>query len=319
MLRNLLLMFASIATGFVLLEAAARFAVVLPGPYALPVEMVVKDVRGFWTLNPGFVGKMDNRVDFSDKRISVSGDGSRMIPCRNRSDGPRVVLIGDSQTFGHGLSDEESWANRLQCALKDAGTAWRVFNLGVPGVNIDSYVARLVQIVPVLSPNDRVIVFVTWNDLHSFQRRDGVSRAASSTNALAPVTPGAPISAIPVQPVAYLGEYTWRYRLYGKTGIFVPRFDDVKTFVESMLFSSVLFNIAYPRIRELNFMFRSTDALFAKIPDGTFENNFRLLGNMGDAVRRTGAAFDVVLLPNRVFFDQTYYGAYSQGGKIFPD
>lgn len=318
MIRNLLLLFTSVLAGFGLLEIGARFVVALPSPYVLPAELVVQDSRRFWTLNPGFEGEMDNRVDFSGKRITVTRDGSRTVPCRQTADGPRIVLIGDSQTFGQGLSDDETWANRLQCMLAGAEAGGRVFNFGVPGVNIDSYAARLVQIVPVLSPADRVIVFVTWNDLHTYQSPDAIAHVTSAAEALESANPGGRFVAMLVEPIRFLHDETWRYRFFRRTGVFVPRFDDAHTFVGSMLFSSALFNVVYPRIRELNYRFRSSGALFAKIPDGTFENNFRMLQIMAEAVGRTGAAFDVVFLPNRVFFDDAYYSAYSKGGLVFP-
>ena len=47
----------------------------------------------------------------------------------------RIWLIGDSQTFGFGLSDADTWPNRLQEILLERGYRdTKVLNLGVPGI-----------------------------------------------------------------------------------------------------------------------------------------------------------------------------------------
>ena len=114
---------------------------------------------------------MDNRIDFRGKSLTVDDAGTRSVMCRQKNAGvPRVFLVGDSQTFGQGLSDRETWASILQCQLRDAKFSGQIYNLGVPGVNIDS-VHRMRQVVPVLRDGDRVIVGVTWNDLHTFHEK----------------------------------------------------------------------------------------------------------------------------------------------------
>jgi len=59
--------------------------------------------------------------------ISTNKDGYRTTTGAITTD-KKVVLLGDSMTFGQGLDDGETMASRLQNA-----TGWIVTNAGVPG------------------------------------------------------------------------------------------------------------------------------------------------------------------------------------------
>jgi hypothetical protein len=319
MMRNLSLLGASMVVGLCLLEFLCRLFVPLPSPYAVPLELIVMDDRGFWTLAPAFRGVMDNGIDFRGKSLTVDDDGTRNVMCRQKNaDIPRVFLVGDSQTFGQGLSDRETWASILQCRLRDAKFSGQIFNLGVPGVNIDTYVRRMLQVVPVLRKGDRVIVGVTWNDLHTFHEASAVDAARRVLGSLKQSGGVGGLEMRSSWTPRYLQKATWRYRTYRATGLLIPSFDGLKGFLESMQYSSALFHVSIKRLKELIYRWRPTEALSGKIPDGTFERNFTLLQLMRDRVVAAGGRFDVLFLPNRVFFDDVYYAAYSQGGRVFP-
>ena len=114
----------SLFIGLLLLELIARPIYGMVKPYGFESEDPQEDIRygvfdsrGFWTWKPNFRGSFDNGVDFRANRVTTNSDGSRSVPCLNgrRVGSSRVFLIGDSQTFGWGLSDSETWANQLQC------------------------------------------------------------------------------------------------------------------------------------------------------------------------------------------------------------
>ena len=108
MMRNFTLLGASIVVGLCLLEFLCRLFVPMPSPYPVPLELIVLDDRGFWTLAPAFRGVMDNGIDFRGKSLTVDDAGTRSVMCRQKNAGvPRVFLVGDSQTFGQGLSDRK--------------------------------------------------------------------------------------------------------------------------------------------------------------------------------------------------------------------
>ena len=77
----------------------------------------------------------------------------------------RIIVLGDSVTFGHGTLDNTTYPYLLEQQLKKwrPDVAWEVWNLGVPGYNSGQELAYLEQIGPQADP-DLVIVGFYPND-----------------------------------------------------------------------------------------------------------------------------------------------------------
>ncbi len=77
----------------------------------------------------------------------------------------RIIVLGDSVTFGHGTLDDTTYPYLLEQRLKKwrPDVAWEVWNLGVPGYNTGQELAYLEQIGPRADP-DLVIVGFYPND-----------------------------------------------------------------------------------------------------------------------------------------------------------
>jgi len=335
---NLGVLAAALAVGAILVEVLARAFFGLPAPYALPAESTVFDARGFWTGVPGFTARFDNRVDFRDAAVGIDDIGARRVPCAadaGTAMAPvRVFLVGDSQTFGWGLSDADTWANGLQCRLETAAPGrYRVINFGVAGTQVDQYWARGVrQVVPGIRPGDVVVVSVTWNDLVTFNdglpfveqvlAQAGLRRDGSGVRQVEPPPPvagdGQGLALRLLEPRRYLNPPTWRYRFYNDYGVFVPSFDSPKAFADTMTYVSAAFGILWRHARLLYYRLRPADSLAAKLEPHVFEYNFLTLKALQTVMRRRGARMLVQLLPNRLFFDDFYYAAYSKNGVVFP-
>ena len=74
-----------------------------------------------------------------------------------------MLAIGDSFTFGWGVSLEESWPKVLEATLRQAGVAVEVANLGFPGGSPVDYANIATRAVPALQP-DLVLVAVLQGD-----------------------------------------------------------------------------------------------------------------------------------------------------------
>ena len=326
MWKNLLLIPISLMVFFIIFEAFARIWFSPPNPYSMRPGLLVLDKRGFWVIEPEFHGKYDNRVDFKAKDLTVTKYGTRLVPCLSKEDptGNRIFLIGDSQTFGVGLSDKETWANLLQCRLNASSeTSWMVYNMGIPGINIDQYYTRTEKMLSkAIRPGDHVIVSVTWNDLHTKQSNEFVHRLINEiqqSDTPNTQSPGSDVLDLQlIKPLRRYQEATWRYWLHQKTGIFIPSFNSPGEFVSSAPYVSVLLGIILPKARLLYYRFRDTGTLAKKIGPETFSNNFQLLSAISTLVKRRGGRLIVNLLPNRLFFDDYYYKSYSQDKKGFP-
>ena len=76
----------------------------------------------------------------------------------------RILVLGDSVTFGHGAVHD--YPSLLEAMLKQwkPDTDWQVWNLGVPGYNTSQELAQLRELGPAYQP-DLVIVGFFINDI----------------------------------------------------------------------------------------------------------------------------------------------------------
>jgi hypothetical protein len=318
---NLLLVLAALAVGAALIEVGTRLVIGLPKPYPLKPNSYVFDRRGFWTVRPGLNDAFDNDVDFRNAAVNVGPLGARRTACTENGSAPavRLFLIGDSQTFGWGLADAETWASGLQCALSKARPgAFRVYNFGVPGTQVDQYWSRAAaQVAPAVRPGDVVVVSVTWNDLVTFYAGKAfVDRAVADAASVTGAAGGLELQL--AEPLRYLDPPTWRYRVYEDYGLFVPSIESAKAFGESMVHVSAAFGLLWNRARLLYYRLRPADSFAKKVDADAFEHNFRTLKAIAAVLERRGARVIVQLLPNRLFFDDFYYASYSKNGVAFP-
>ena len=82
----------------------------------------------------------------------------------------RIIVLGDSVTFGHGALAETTYPYLLEEQLKAwrSGVKWEVWNLGVPGYNTAQELAYLNEIGASYAP-DLVIVGFFPNDFTGFE------------------------------------------------------------------------------------------------------------------------------------------------------
>ena len=312
-LLNAGLVAASLAATLALLEAAMWLIHPPPNPYSLPRD-VMTAASGMWTLTPDFRGVMDNRADFRAKTVTADARGVRRAPqAASQMLQRRLFILGDSQTFGHGLDDDETWPARLQSLLDARRPGTRVENWGVPGINIDQYAARLNRVLDEARHGDTVLVGVSWNDLITPQNPVGVMRVVEGYLVNAPANPAA------ADPTAADPATAARVRLYDYTGIVLPPLQDAKQLAEALAANSALAAFLMPRLRALWQRWRPATPLTQIIEGQVPEANFWLLYDMKERSKARGIGFAVVLLPERYFIDDALYHAYSGGGRFFPE
>jgi hypothetical protein len=98
-----------------------------------------------------------NSLGFRDDREYVLAKGPSTY---------RIIVLGDSVTFGHGSVGEHTYPYLFEQKLKAwrPDVDWQVWNLGVPGYNTSQELAHLLQVGPLYDP-DLVIVGFYDNDL----------------------------------------------------------------------------------------------------------------------------------------------------------
>jgi hypothetical protein len=89
----------------------------------------------------------------------------------------RILMLGDSVTFGHGAIYESTYPYLVEQRLKAwrPDIDWQVWNLGVPGYNTTAELAQLHELGPAYDP-DLVVVGFFENDLTDNDRLRDPSR-----------------------------------------------------------------------------------------------------------------------------------------------
>src|SRR5262249_14367673 len=90
-------------------------------------------------------------------RNNSLGFREREIP--RKSDRYRIVVVGDSFTWGQGVEEQDRFSDRIELAL---GPSYEVFNFGRPGDNMPEHLDVLTQALAV-SP-DFVLLQLYIND-----------------------------------------------------------------------------------------------------------------------------------------------------------
>ena len=96
--------------------------------------------------------------------VTTNDEGLRMSARKVRTPGvDRVVLLGDSTTFGWGVDDGSTIADALATGLSSAGERVEVLNAGQPGYSTTQMGSLYDRVLHLYDP-DVVVVFVPMHD-----------------------------------------------------------------------------------------------------------------------------------------------------------
>jgi hypothetical protein len=147
----------------VVIEGAARFSV--------PTEVRELDYRAFdpvlgWSLVPDRQYHVKSvRKDFEfPVRVDRNGfrdDGQQISHVSDA----RVVVLGDSNAFGVGLSDDKTLSHQVHDSLLTRGVDVKVLNAGVPGYGLDQFFLRLKSLGKLASGTVVIVLIHPMNDL----------------------------------------------------------------------------------------------------------------------------------------------------------
>jgi len=160
----------SIAVFLVIAEAALRLIDVNPHPqgrdftvnHALDYpEVFLRDRDLFWRFHPG---QTITSEFFEGCTYQINYQGFRGPDFALQKSGWRVAVLGNSCSFGWRMTDDETYASRLQSRLRAAGLAdAEVDNFSVPGYSSFQGVRNYRRYVRQYQP-DIVVISYAWND-----------------------------------------------------------------------------------------------------------------------------------------------------------
>ncbi len=137
-------------------EAGARL-------WAPPVEEVLFEGREgvlmrshptrMWALRPGRVSGFGVRYDVDEQGLRAGALGAS----------PRILTLGDSSIFGHGVSEDGTLHSHLQAALGAHGVTSTVRTVGVPGYSTEQTLLLMDELGWSLEP-DLLVIGNLWSD-----------------------------------------------------------------------------------------------------------------------------------------------------------
>ena len=128
----------------------------------LPGLFVPDPVRSM-RLAPNYSGWFAG-VPVHTNSLGVRDD--REFPLEKAPNTFRILVLGDSVTFGHGSIVEHTYPRLLEDMLRQwrPGVDWQVWNAAVRGYNTSQELAQLLELGPIANP-DLVVVGFYENDL----------------------------------------------------------------------------------------------------------------------------------------------------------
>jgi lysophospholipase L1-like esterase len=96
-----------------------------------------------------------NNLGFRDRDFAARKSGAK-----------RVLVIGDSFTYGWGVDADRSWPKVMERELRKGGLQIEVANLGSPGAGPAEYAALAARAIPVLQPDLVVVAMLQADDLY---------------------------------------------------------------------------------------------------------------------------------------------------------
>ncbi|MCC6793485.1 MAG: hypothetical protein IT366_00085 [Candidatus Hydrogenedentes bacterium] len=179
-IATVLLLLVGLVPAIAVLEAGCRvlFPMAAPG-----VSITSYDREALWTLGRGASGKMffgssslGEPFELSAYSVNISRQGLRDREFGPKEDGEiRVLLLGDSFTFGWGLEIDQTIGRQLETMLNASGSAKRftVINAGVDGYGPWQERIRLHKIGLALEPDIVVLQLFPGNDINNSLNKIG--------------------------------------------------------------------------------------------------------------------------------------------------
>lgn len=110
--------------------------------------------------------KAKHKTSEFDLTVEINNLGFRGANASTKKTKPRVIIIGDSFTFGWGVELDKTWIHILSNSYPEL----EILNLGQGGNHPGDYVQVLKRALPVLKPDLVMICILQGNDLHQLMQ-----------------------------------------------------------------------------------------------------------------------------------------------------
>lgn len=161
---RVLLVGGAVVLAVVVIEIVLRLAGVEgPSPGGYPRGLYARDDVVGYGMTPGLEARMVGGG--YDVELRLNGDGYRDAPFGEPGEAFRILALGDSFGFGHGVEEERAYPTMLEAELAAGGRTVEVLNLGVPGYDTIHQARLLERDGPALAPDLVLVACYAGNDV----------------------------------------------------------------------------------------------------------------------------------------------------------
>ena len=134
-------------------------------------QLFRSDAQTGWSNTPNLLAK---RINAAGEEWSIKTDqnGQRLI-AQNPRAGRRILILGDSLSFGEGIDIKDRFDVKMLSSLPDA----RVINTGTMGYGTDQEYVAFRNWKHILEPGDTVLIVLNQSDYFDVLRRRFFGRA----------------------------------------------------------------------------------------------------------------------------------------------
>jgi len=174
--KNLTVSFLGIIFALIILEICCQiYTLYLDKQW----EVIKADSSHYFKASKNFVLVYELANNFSlekdNRRLCINRFGIRELE-NEITDKPKIALLGDSNVFGIGLSQEQTISSLLQQTIERTGANVKILNFGVPGYGLNELIEYL-KIKDKIYEVDHVIYILNPND---FARRNSIYEGADA-------------------------------------------------------------------------------------------------------------------------------------------
>jgi lysophospholipase L1-like esterase len=279
--RRILSLVIGCSLGLMLCEILARIVFPAPPyPFREPSLVYVRDPQVSYFHQPNQVGWID------DGQATINSLGLRGAePARPKPASIfRILVMGDSLTFGWGVNDDETFCQQLQSSLIDGLPARRVevVNAGVSGYATNQEAALLERLAPELQP-DLILLGFYWNDLlmSGTNTSNGAAEDVSTLESFAATRGDGTLRMVPTEP-------WWKRELRHSRAAFVAGRGLTR------LFGAGEWGASYTGLEAKLLEGRQTPEI-----DRRWLRVEQELGKMSEVAKQQKCQFGVIVLPSR--------------------
>lgn len=173
---------------FLIAEGIARlsYKFTKEGPTAIHLQIYENSENYGWQHKPGAIDYFGYGNPVPEIKINSLGFRDDEIAVEKPENTKRILFLGDSFTFGMGVSHENIYTEILQKLLNESGNGvnFEVLNMGHIGFSIDNEYLLLKEKGLNLNPDVVILEFFVGNDVTELRRHNWIYDAGENLIAL---------------------------------------------------------------------------------------------------------------------------------------